>query len=312
MQRMTFDKKKKVYEGIARFNRIKRPTNILFSALFIVLGLASVVPLLFVIIISVSSENSIARVGYSFIPVELDLQAYKYLWHNRTLFLNSLQTSLLVTFGGTALGLYLNATMGYVLSRRAFRLHKAYTVLIFIPMVFSGGMVSTYLIITQLYGLKNTVWALILPICISSFYVIVLRTFFTTQVPDSLIESGKLDGASQLRIFWRIVLPISLPAIATIGLFLTFAYWNDWFQAMLYIDDRPKFPLQYLLVQIDRQIAFLASNPQAMSAGAGTVKVPENSTRMAMVVLIVLPIACSYPFFQRYFITGLTVGAVKG
>lgn len=302
-----------ISDGVVRFNRTQPATNVVFTTLMVVLGLCAVIPLVLVAIISISSEGSIGRLGYSFLPDELDFNAYIYLYNQHVLVLNGLKSSLIVTVIGTLLGLVLNATMGYVLSRRSYRLHGLMTTLIFIPMIFTGGMVSTYLVVSQFLGLRDSYFSLLLPIAVSSFYIIILRTFFTTTVPDSLIESARLDGASQLRTFVQIVLPISLPAIATIGLFLSFAYWNDWFQAMLYIDSVAKYPLQYLLVRIDRQITFLASNPTAISAGFEVaMKLPEESTRMAMVILIVLPIACSYPFFQRYFISGLTVGAVKG
>ena len=148
---------------------------------------------------------------------------------------------------------------------------------------------------------------------VSSFNIVILRTFFQTTIPDSLIESAKLDGANQLRIFTTIVLPISLPAIATIGLFLTFAYWNDWYNALLYIDNNTLVPIQALLNRIQGDIAFMNQNVSLLGASAAEIlaKLPSESVRMAIVVLVVFPIACSYPFFQKYFISGLTIGAVK-
>jgi putative aldouronate transport system permease protein len=221
-------------------------------------------------------------------------------------------TSIGITVVGTLLGLTLISTMGYVLSRPNFKLKKFYTFLIFIPMIFHGGLLSTYVVNTQLLNLKNTYWALILPLCCSSFYVIIMRTFFQTTVPDEIIESGKIDGASQLRIFVQLVLPISLPALATIALFLTFAYWNDWYQASLYIESNQHdlFPLQYVLVNIEKNIQYLANNDMAMSANNNAL--PSETMRMAIVVISVVPIMFSYPFFQKYFISGLTIGAVKG
>jgi putative aldouronate transport system permease protein len=204
--------------------------------------------------------------------------------------------------------------MGYVLSRRSFALRRHFTLLIFIPMLFSGGLVSTYLINTQVLKLGNTYWALILPIAVSSFYIIVLRTFFQTTIPDSLVESAQIDGASQLTIYSRIVMPISLPALATIGLFLTFGYWNSWFPAMLYIQSSHQhmYPLQYVLMSIEKSIQFLTDNAQFLITQEALRSIPQESIRMALVVIVVLPIACSYPFFQKYFISGLTIGAVKG
>jgi len=165
---------------------------------------------------------------------------------------------------------------------------------------------------TQIMHLKDTYWALILPICCSTFNIIIMRTFFTTTVPDEMIESGKIDGASQLRIFAQLVLPICLPAIATIALFLTFAYWNEWFNASIYLSTSRSdlFPLQFVLVSIEQKIQFLINNGNVM--GADAQDLPSETMRMAIVVIAVVPIMFSYPFFQKYYISGLTVGAVKG
>ena len=303
--------------GMERFNGLKPGTNVLYSAMFILLALICVVPVVFVIIISFSSEASIGRVGYSFAPAEWSIEAYRYVWHLRNTHgvptvVMAFATSVGITVVGTLLGLTLISTMGYVLSRRTFRLRGLYTTLIFIPMIFNGGLLSTYVVNTQLLGLKNTYWVLILPLACSSFYVIIMRTFFQTTVPDEIIESGKMDGASQLRIFLQLVLPISLPALATIALFLTFAYWNDWYQASLYIESSKHdlFPLQYVLVNIEKNIQYLANNDMAMSANSNVL--PSETMRMAIVVIAVVPIMFSYPFFQKYFISGLTIGAVKG
>jgi putative aldouronate transport system permease protein len=303
--------------GMKRFNSIRRSTDIAYSILFILLALLCVIPVIFVIIISFSSEASIGKVGYSFVPAEWSTEAYQYVWHLRNTHgiptvVMAFLTSIGITLVGTVLGLTLISTMGYVLSRPNFRLRKIYTYLIFIPMIFNGGLLSTYVINTQILGLKNTYWALILPLCCSSFYVIIMRTFFQTTVPDEIIESGKIDGASQLRIFVQLVLPISLPALATIALFLTFAYWNDWYQASLYIESNQHdlFPLQYVLVNIEKNIQYLANNDMAMSANSNAL--PSETMRMAIVVISVVPIMFSYPFFQKYFISGLTIGAVKG
>lgn len=309
------EKEEKVIEGVAKYNRVSMPINIIFSILFIVLALCCIIPLVFTIIVSFTDKSSIARNGYSFLPDMWSTQAYESLLENYYSILRAFGISLLVTISGTVLGLFLNATMAYVLSRPSFKFRKFYTWLVFIPMVFQGGMVAAYMIIGQTLNLKATIWALILPLCVGSFYVIIMRTFFQTTVPDSLIESGKIDGASQLRIFFQIVLPISLPALATVGLFLTFTYWNDWFQAMLYNNSAQElWPLQYVLIGIEKNLQFLANNPQmgGMAAAELLAKLPADGVRMALVVITVLPITCSYPFFQKYFISGLTIGAVKG
>ena len=306
-------KEKEVLEGVERFNRVTKPTNLLLSALFILFGIICVLPVILVFMISISSEQSITQYGYRFWPKEFSLQAYKYLWDSKDSILNAFGISVLVTVLGTVVGLILNTSIAYSLSRKNFKLKGFFTWLIFIPMLFSGGMISFYITVSTVLGLKDSIWALILPMSVSSFYIIMLRTFFTTTVPDALIESAKIDGASQLRIFTTIVLPISLPAIATIGLFLTFAYWNDWYNALLFIDNSKLVPLQAMLNRIQNDIEFINQNVATLGASVAEMmaKLPTESVRMAIVMLVVLPIACSYPFFQKYFISGLTVGAVK-
>lgn len=307
-------KEKPILEGVAKYNRISKPSNLLFSIVFIIAALCCVIPVVFVVILSFTDKSSISSIGYSFFPNKWSISAYKSLWDSRDAIMTGFGISILITVLGTVIGLFLNASMGYVLSRRSFKFRTLYTYIVFIPMVFYGGMVSNYMIVRQVLHIGDTIWALILPIAVTSFYVIILRTFFTTTVPDSLIESGKIDGASQLRIFFQIVLPISLPALATIGLFLTFAYWNDWFNAMMYIDSDHLVPLQYLLVQIDQSIEAMVRNSAYMGLELWEImaKLPVDGMKMAIVVVTVVPIACSYPFFQKYFVSGLTVGAVKG
>lgn len=306
-------KKQVVSDGIERFNRVKPTTNVFITLLFVILALICILPAIFVAILSISSEASIQSKGYSFFPNEWTFATYSYLWTNINMIGRSLLNSLFITIVGTFLGLILCSTMGYTLSRPNFKLRTFLTIYIFIPMLFSGGMVATYMVYASLYNLKNTYTVLILPIAVSTFYIIIMRTFFQTTVPDSVIESAKMDGARQIRIFLQIVLPISLPAIATIGLFLTFGYWNDWFLAKMYINTNRQdlYPLQFLLISIENNIEFMTRNMQYLTPGE-RLMVPSETIRMAIVVIVVLPIACSYPFFQKYFISGLTIGAVKG
>ena len=310
---MTIIRAKKETSGIERINRVKPLTNAGLTALFILTAFVAIAPALLVLILSLSSEASIQSKGYSFFPNEWSTYTYQYLWRERASLSRALANSLGVTVAGTCLGLFLCSTMGYALSRPNYRLRKVYSYFIFFPMLFSGGLVASYMVNTQIFMLRNTYFALVLPIACSSFYIIIMRTFFQTTVPTEIVESAKVDGARQMRIFWRIVLPISLPAIAAIGLFFTFAYWNDWFNALMYIDTNQKelYPLQYVLISIERNIEFITRNAQYMMAGTDT-KMPGETIRMAIVMVVVIPIACSYPFFQKYFITGLTIGAVKG
>ena len=299
--------------SVLQYTRVKPMTNFWISVLFIFLALLCFLPALLVVIVSFSSEASVRIKGYSYIPTEWSVAAYQYLARQTGYIGRAFLNSIGVTIVGTLLGLITTSTMGYALSRPNYRLRKFFTWYIFIPMLFSGGLVASYVVNAHVLGLKDTYWALILPICCSSFYCIIMRTFFQTTVPDAIIESAKIDGARQIRIFLQIVLPISLPAIATIGLFLTFAYWNDWMMAKYYLSGNSQdlYPLQYVLISLEENITFLTRNRDMMTAGTAS-QVPSETVRMAMVVISVVPIACSYPFFQKYFVSGLTIGAVKG
>lgn len=307
-------KKNKEAADMQSFNRISARANILLNIMFLILALICVIPAVLVVSISFSAEQSITDYGYRLIPKIISLDGYGYLLKQGALIIRALGVSLFVTIVGTALGTLLTTLMGYVLSRPDYKLNGFLTMLVFIPMVFNGGLVSTYFIVSQFLHLKNTLWALILPLSVSSFNVVICRTFFKTTIPEELIESAKMDGATQFKIFFQIVLPISLPVIATIGLFLCFAYWNDWYQSMLYIDNQRLYSLQALLNAIMTNINMLAQNAATMGASMADMvaNMPKEAARMAIVVIIVLPIACAYPFFQKYFISGLTVGAVKG
>ena len=298
---------------VAKYLQVSKPVNAAIVVLFILLALLCVVPAVFVLIISLTSENAIRLNGYQFIPAEWSLEAYTWLWKSRDYIGRSFLNSIGITLVGTVSGLFMCSTMAYGLSRSNYRLRRFFTVYIFIPMLFSGGLVSSYMINSQIFKLSNTYWALILPAIASSWYIVIMRTFFQTTVPDAVVESAKIDGARQIRIFAQIVLPISLPALATIGLFFAFAFWNDWFLAKMYLDTNRKdlYPLQYLLMSIETNIDFLQSNKEFMTAGTQTM-IPSETIRMAIVMVLVVPIACTYPFFQRYFISGLTIGAVKG
>ena len=305
--------KSSVVADSMKINRVKGGTNAAFNVLFALLAAMAILPVIFVFIISISSEESIRLVGYSFAPRGFSASAYAFLWNERATILQALFISVSVTCMGTLLGLALTTTMGYVLSRPVFKMKSFYTWVVFVPMIFNGGMVASYVVNANVLGLKNTIWALILPLAVSSFNIIICKTFFRSTIPDSIIESAKMDGASQLRIFGQIVLPISKPVLATIGLFLVFGYWNDWFQSSLYISDSKLVSLQALLNNMMKSLDYIANNPTAgVSLQQYRNQMPSESVRMAIAIVIVVPIACAYPFFQKYFISGLTIGAVKG
>ncbi|MDR1642931.1 MAG: carbohydrate ABC transporter permease [Clostridiales bacterium] len=298
----------------SKFNRISKVTNAAFFLFFTITSLICLAPLVFVASISLSSERSIQDLGYSMIPRVFSVEAYVFLSQQSAIILRALMVSAGVTVFGTLLGAILTTSIGYAISRPGYKLRGFLTWVVFIPMVFNGGLVSTYYINSNLLGLRDSFLALVLPLAVSSFNVVVAKTFFKSTIPESLIESAKLDGAGQIAIYARIALPLSLPVIAAISLFLSFSYWNDWFQSMLYIDDAKKLSLQALLTQIMANVDYLAKNAATMGISSSQLarSMPKEGARMAIAALIVIPIACAYPFFQKYFISGLTVGAVKG
>ena len=302
-----------IQDGETRFNHIGKGANTAFHIIFILLSILCLAPLVFVIIISFSSEHSVMVNGYSFRPDEWSTGAYEFVFQSGGQVMHSLGMSALVTVTGVAIGMALTSTYAYVLSRKTFRYRKLITGILVATMFFNGGLVSNYLVVANFLHLKNNFLALVLPVAVTPFNIIVLRTFFATSVPDALIESAKIDGASQFKIFTDIVLPISLPGLATVALFLTLTYWNDWKNALLYIDSKSLYPLQYLLMKIERNIEFIAQNAGRGSMGLDSAlsRLPSETAKMAIVVIATLPIACAYPFFQRYFVSGLTVGSVK-
>lgn len=296
-----------------RLNQIKPATNAIFNVMFVILSFICVFPFFFVLMISISSEESIRNIGYALIPQSFSAAAYEFLWNERDTILQSLWVSIEVTVVGTVIGVVLTTTMGYVLSRPQYKLRGFMQWVVFIPMIFTGGMVANYVVISNILHLNDTLWCLVLPLAVSSWNVTISKTFFRQTIPDEIIESAKIDGASQLTIFARIVVPISKPVFATVALFLTFGYWNDWLQAALYISKDKLRALQPLLQTMMGQLDYLANNPTAgLSLQQYRNQMPSESVRMAIATIIVVPIACAYPFFQKYFISGLTVGAVKG
>lgn len=295
---------------IRSFNK---PVNLFFNLLIAVFALSCILPFLFVVAISLTNETALATYGYSFWPKEFSFFGYTYLFDqmNQKIF-QALLVTVIVTVVGTLINSTATSLYAYVISRSNFPFRRFFTVFCLITMLFSPGMVANYIVMTNLLQLKDTIWALILPMAVSPFNIIVMRTFFKRSVSDSIIESARIDGASELRIFIQIVLPLAVPGIATISLFAALGYWNDWFNALLYIQKDSLVPLQYLLMKIQNNIQYLTQNAGASSQLAGGMaSIPGESARMAIVVISTLPIAISYPFFQKYFVKGLTIGGVK-
>jgi putative aldouronate transport system permease protein len=301
-------KKKRAYNYL----EIKPATNVFFNILFIFLSLLAIIPFIFVIIISFTSDESIQKIGYSFFPTKFSLSAYQYMLTNGSAIMKSFSVSVFITIVGTIVGLVVTAMYAYVLSRKTYPYRKFFTMAAVIPMLFTGGMVATYLVVVKFCGMGDSLNALIWPAAISSLNIFILKSFFITSVPDALIESAKIDGAGEWKIFFSIVIPISTPGIATIALFLTLGYWNNWFNAMLYINNQDLVPLQYFLIKIENNINALQQlSGQSAAVMKALRETPSSAIQMVVVIISVLPIACTYPFFQRYFVGGLSLGAVK-
>ncbi|MDQ8735616.1 carbohydrate ABC transporter permease [Paenibacillus sp. LHD-38] len=271
-----------------------------------------IIPLILLISASFTDQNAIVAHGYSFIPQVFSTAAYDYLFARGADIVRAYGVSVFVTVFGTAVGVAITTLIAYPLSRRETPYRNLIMFLVFFTMLFNGGLVPMYLVYTQLFEIKNTIWALIVPgLLTNGYYMMMMRTFFQTTVPSPLIESAQLDGASEYRILWSVVLPLSTPVVATMGMFTSIMYWNDWQNGMVYITKPEFFSIQNLLNRIMQDIQFITTNMQA-GQGEAMAIMPTDSVKMAMAVMGALPILIAYPFFQKYFIKGIMVGAVKG
>ncbi|MDR2482810.1 MAG: carbohydrate ABC transporter permease [Treponema sp.] len=286
----------------------------LWCHLFLCLvALSIVLPFALLVISSFTDEETIMRYGYSFLPKRWSLGAYKYLLDQADYIFNSIKISVLVTAIGTFCGMVLTCLLAYSLSRRDFPLRKFFAFFVFFTMLFNGGLVPTYLVYTQIFRVKNTLAGLIVPgLLMNGFNIILVRTFFSANIPEAIIESARIDGLGEFGTFCRIVLPLSLPILATLGLMTGVAYWNDWYNGLIYITQPQLFSLQNLLNRILENISFLQRNSSMGAAAAKEIaRIPGNTVRMAMAVVGVVPVLAVYPFFQKYFVKGITIGAVK-
>jgi putative aldouronate transport system permease protein len=271
-----------------------------------------IIPFVLLISASLTDQNAIIANGYSFFPKEFSTAAYSYLYDRGTDIARAYGVTVFITVVGTIIGLSMTALLAYPLARSETPHRNPIMFVVFFTMLFNGGLVPTYLVYTQLFDIKNTIWALIVPgLLMNAFYVMLMRTFFQTTIPPALIESAQLDGAGEYRTLWSVVLPLSTPVLATIGLFQTIMYWNDWQNGMVYITNPNYFSIQNLLNRIMQDIQFITSN-MSTNTGDTLQQMPSDSVKMAIAVIGVLPILIAYPFFQKYFIKGIMIGAVKG
>lgn len=282
--------------------------EILLNLFFVLISLACLLPFIMILTSSISDEKTILQYGYLLIPKKISFDAYNYLMLSSASILRAYGITIITSVIGTSLSIIVMALYAYPLSRSDMSFRKVFMFIVFFMMIFNAGLVPTYMVYIKL-GMRNSIFALMIPfLFMRGIYVMLMRTFFATTIPFSLIESAKIDGAGEWYIFIKMVLPLSKPILATIGLFQAVSYWNDWFNGMIFVTDSKMYNIQSMLNRILLDIQFLTTE-----ATAGNIAdVPTQTVRMALAVIGVIPILLAYPFFQRFFVQGITVGAVKG
>lgn len=286
--------------------------NIVLNLLLLLACILTLIPIYVIVIASVTSEASLTANGYRLWPEEFSGMAYRFLFSQGSIVMTAYKNTLISTTVGTVLSVIMVALYAYPLSRDNFKFGRFFTFFAFFTMLFSGGLVSYYMVTRQILLLQNTLWALFLPSAFSPFWVIVMRTFYKANVPNEIIEAARIDGASEWRTFLQIVLPLSIPGLATVALFSAIGIWNNFFNCLLLVDDAEFYSLQFTIYTTLNNIRFLLENADKMQGLVNVSELPSQTFRMAMAVVTVGPIILAYPFFQRFFVKGLTIGAIKG
>lgn len=294
--------------------RKNKISGVLINLYFILSSLLFIIPFVLIISASFTDEQTLLQEGYKLIPTKFSVEAYKYVFRSPQQLLDSYKITIIYSAIATVLGVVVMAMMAYPLSRPNYRYKRIVTFFIFFTMLFSGGLIPTYIWVTRYLHLGDTIWVYILPCLVNAFHIIVIHTFFQ-GLPPSLVESAKIDGARELQIFFKIVIPLSKPVIATIALLTLLARWNDWNTALIYIKSKELYSLQYLLQKILREAQFvkdMADSTPIAGLDLDLSKLPSETIRFAMCLVAAGPMLVVFPFFQKYFAKGLTVGAVKG
>lgn len=286
--------------------------KVAFHALLGCLSAMFVIPFILIISISLSNQTWMDAHGFRLWPHGLTLIAYRFILQEPQMILHAYGVTIFVTVVGTTCSLFLTTLIGYVISRPDYAYRRVTTLYIFFTMLFSGGLVPFYLLMTKYLHLGNMIWAMIVPGLLSPFYILVMKGFLS-KIPPEMIESAKLDGASEWRIFLQLVIPVSTPALATVGVFAAFGFWSEWFNALLFITNQNLVPIQLLLYHIFEDIQLISSNPAvAASLGLNMSTVPTTSAMMALVVFVAGPTLLVFPLLRRFYVQGLTVGSLKG
>ena len=287
--------------------------EIISTVMLGILAVIALLPIILIVIASFTDETTLLRNGYSFFPEKWSTDAYVYMLQQGSTIFRAYGLSVLVTIVGTLISVLITTMIAYPMSRKNFKYRNVLAFFVFFTMLFNGGVVPSYMMWTQIFDIKNSIWALILPnyLC-GAFNIFLVRNYYANSIPDALIESAQIDGASELTIFFKIIFPLAVPTVATISLFTALTYWNDWVNALYYIQKPQYYGIQNLLIRIMNNIQYLKSGAASVAVGTGAISLPSNAVRMSMAVIGILPIVVIYPFVQKYFVKGVVVGAVKG
>jgi len=294
--------------SVSQYRATKTAGTLVLHIVLAIVGFLCIMPMILVISTSVSSDLAVAKNGLSLLPQDFTLYTYKFVLNNPSQLLRAYAVTIIVTVTGTIGGLLVSALIGYALAHKDFKFRGTVVFIVVFTMLFSGGMVPTYLVVRTWLGLHDNLLALILPTMVIPWYIMMFRSHFAS-LPPEIMESAKMDGAGEWRLFAQMAMPLSKPWLATIGLMYVLKYWNEWLPAMMYIQNPDLFPLQYLLQALVRNAQFLKSVATAMTS---QVKIPGLSLQMAMVVVAAGPAMFVFMFLQKYFVRGITAGAVKG
>ncbi len=287
--------------------------QIVITIIVLLLVFATICPFVLLFMSSISSESSLIRNGYQFWPKEFSLNAYKYITRNADTIIRAYGLTILTTGVGTFLCLFLTITLAYPLSRKNLKGRRVILLLILLTMLFHGGVVPSYILWVKYLHIKNTFWALVLPnLLLNSFHLILMKNYFENSIPQQIIEAAQIDGAGHLAVLWHVILPMGKPIIATIMMFTILTYWNDWVNPLYFVSDSKMWSLQILLENIMNNIQFLVKNSKvAAQIGLSVSSLPSVSVRMAIAALGILPILILFPFFQKYIVKGISLGALK-
>jgi len=293
--------------------REDKVTQIIAHLVMIFMSVCALIPFILLVIASFTDNMTAIRDGYTFFPKKWSLEAYRFIAREWEMLGRAYGITIIVTVIGTICSLFMTSTLAYALAKDGLPGRSFLMIFVIFTMLFNGGLVPTYYIYTNVFNIKNTLAALIVPgLLMNAFNIVLVRNYFRTNIPSAITEAATIDGAGEFRIFFTIVMPLSLPILATVGLLIAIMYWNDWRNGMYYLTDPKLFSIQNILNKINENVRFIADNASKLGGTIDTSNIPSTTIRMAIAVVGILPIVFGYPFFQKYFVKGITIGSVKG